>query len=144
MPSVPVAIVDLLESLLDAEQNSLFRFMEDGSPYLNRAAAEVKRPLTEMVRSGDRRSQLLAGLINALGGVPSPPRMRSGEQYLAYLSLQFLLPKLVDDKRLTVQRYENALRALGDGKGAIEARDLVARLLAEHRDELAMLLAAMK
>ena len=65
-----------------------------------------------MVAANDRHAGELADLIE------SPrrrPRARVGlsreEQYLAFLSLKFLLPKLVDEKQLTIQRYENALAA---------------------------------
>ena len=36
----PVAVVDALNSLLEAEQGSVFRFMGEGSPYLSRASAD--------------------------------------------------------------------------------------------------------
>jgi len=35
------------------------------------------------------------------------------EQYLAYLSLKFLLPKLVVEKNLLLTRFENAQAAIG-------------------------------
>src|SRR5437773_1512468 len=38
MTSPPVAVVDALNSLLEAEQSSVFRFMGEGSPYLSRAS----------------------------------------------------------------------------------------------------------
>jgi hypothetical protein len=54
----------------------------------------------------------LADLIDSLGTVATPhASLRRDEQFLAFLSLKFLLPKLVEEKRLELQRYENALRA---------------------------------
>ena len=108
----PAAVIDALNGLLEAEQNSIFRFMGEGSPYLSRAGAEVRRPLHEMVLAGQRRSMELADLIDRLGGVPSPRGIQREEQYLAFLTLKFLLPKLADAKRLTIERYDNARRAL--------------------------------
>jgi hypothetical protein len=109
----PVAVIDLLTSLLEAEMNSVFRFMGEGSPYLSRATVEVRRPLAEMVLNERRRAGELADLIDSLGTVPTPQvGVRRDEQFLAYLSLKFLLPKLVDEKGLEVQRYENALRGI--------------------------------
>src|SRR5438477_8948894 len=87
----PVAVVDLLNSLLEAELNSIFRFMGEGSPYLSRASAEVRRPLQEMVLAERRRAAEIANLIDALGSVPTPAgAIRRDEQYLAFLSLKFL------------------------------------------------------
>src|SRR5438105_3495518 len=97
----PVALVDLLNSLLEAEQTSVFRFMGEGYPYLNRATVEVRQPLQEMVATIDSRTARIADQIEALGGVPSlgPRGVDREEQYLSFLSLKFLLPKLVDSKK---------------------------------------------
>ena len=133
----PAAIIDVLNGLLEAELGSIFRFMGEGSPYLSRATAEVRKPLQEMVSTIPRRTREIADLIDSLGGVPTPRNIQPEEQYLAYLSLKFLLPKLVTSEQLLITRYENALRAL---KGAPkEVTGLVQRELAEHRSQLAIL-----
>src|SRR5438876_7985267 len=139
MSSPPVATVDVLNSLLEAETTSIFRFMGEGYPYLNRVTADVKKPLHEMVRTIEPRVLRLAEMIERLGGVPtSTPRgIDREEQYLAFLSLKFLLPKLVDAKKLLIERYENAIRAL---KGADrQAFAAVQSLLLEHKSQLAIL-----
>src|SRR5438874_3412831 len=139
MSTTPLATVDVLNSLLEAEITSVLRFMGEGYPYLNRATAEVKRPLQEMVLTIEPRVLRLAELIENLGGVPSctPRGIDREEQYLAFLSLKFLLPKLVDAKKLLIQRYENAIRAL---KGADrQALAVVQSLLLEHKSQLGSL-----
>src|SRR5688500_13533605 len=113
MSSAPVAVIDLLNSLLEAELNSVFRFMGEGSPYLSRATAEVRKPLAEMVVAGHRRAGEIADTIESLGVVPTPQAgVRTEEQYLAFLSLKFLLPKLVGEKQLIIERYRNALEGV--------------------------------
>jgi hypothetical protein len=138
-PSTPasVAVVDVLNSLLEAEQNSIFRFMGEGSPYLSRAAAEVRRPLQDMVSASHRHAEMLGNAIDALGGVPLPRGIRPEEQYLAFLSLKFLLPKLVGAKNLAIERYENALRAIPNAPA--EVRSLLNELLPDHRAQLTVL-----
>src|SRR5205085_11955540 len=107
------AVIDALNSLLEAELNSVFRFMDEGSPYLSRATADIRRPLRQMVVATHRRAGELADLIESLGVVPTPAAsLRSGEQYLAFLSLKFLLPKLVEEQKLLITRYENAMRTI--------------------------------
>jgi hypothetical protein len=139
----PVAVVDLLNSLLEAELNSVFRFMGEGSPYLSRASAEVRKPLQEMVLAEHRRAGELANLIESLGTVPTPAgAIRRDEQYLAFLSLQFLLPKLVIEKKLHIERYENALRELQRHKLPQlpgEVIPLIEAHLSQLRQELAAL-----
>src|SRR5207249_3264628 len=113
MPSAPAATLDALNSLLEAELGSVFRFVGSGLPHLTRASAAVRRPLEEMVAAAGRHADDLARLIEQLGGSPVPPlAVRPDDQYLSFLSLKFLLPKLVADKRLIIRRYENALASL--------------------------------
>jgi hypothetical protein len=140
MPSAPAAVIDVLNGLLEAELNSIFRFMGEGSPYLSRATVEVRRPLLEMVQAGERHAMELADMIDRLGGVPAPRSIQPEEQYLAFLTLKFLLPKLADAKRLTIERYENALRALRSAPTTPqEVIGLLNAQLSEHRAHLQVL-----
>jgi rubrerythrin len=139
MPApVPVAVVDALNSLLEAEQGSIFRFMGEGSPYLGRASGEVRRPLAQMVESNRRHVGELWRMIDELGAEPRTGGVRPEEQYLAFLSLKFLLPKLVEAKKLTIRRYENTLASVGGGAPA-EVIGLLERHLMDHRRELGLL-----
>lgn len=136
--AAPVAIIDTLNALLESERGSVFRFMHEGSPYLSHATADVRRPLQQMVESNERNVRELGGLIQFLGGVPTPSwGVQPEEQFLAFLSLKFLLPKLVDVKKLTIERYDNALSALAGAPA--EVRAVVERQLAEHREQLLVL-----
>jgi hypothetical protein len=137
MTAVPIAVVEVLNDLLDAELNSVFRFMGEGSPYLSRATAEVRKPLAEMVEASHRRAGELYAMIETLGGTPIPRGLQPEEQYLAFLSLQFLLPKLVDAKKLTIQRYKNALSAIKKlPDGGPEVMNLLNAHIAEHQQQL--------
>jgi hypothetical protein len=135
MSATPLALVDTLNALLEAEQSSIFRFMGEGYPYLNRATVDVRRPLQEMVNTIETRAAALADQIESLGGVPTfaPRGIDREEQYLAFLSLKFLLPKLVEAKQEMIERYENAIRAV---RGSEEAKALLTGLVEEHRAQL--------
>jgi hypothetical protein len=109
--------------------------MDEGSPYLSRATAEVKRPLEAMVQTNQRHAAELSDLIESLGGYPVPRSLRPEEQYLAFLSLKFLLPKLANEKQFTIERYENALQALGPTAPSI-VRDVLRAHIATHRRDL--------
>ena len=137
MTSPSAATIDVLNGLLEAEQSSVFRFMGEGSPYLSRASADVRRPLQGMVNANQRHVAALGTMVQRLGGFPVPRPVRPEEQYLAFLSLKFLLPKLLDAKKLLIERYENAIRAL---RGADrQALTVVQSLLLEHKSQLATL-----
>jgi len=142
MPPAPVAVIDALNSLLEAEVNSILRFMGAGYPHMNRATAELRRPLEQMLERRERRMDTLVGLIESLGGVPNtaPPGVDPEEQYLAFLSLKFLLPRLVHGKRLILERYENALRALRAQKDVDpEVLAAVEAMTQDHREGIALL-----
>jgi methionine aminopeptidase len=109
MIAVPEAIIDTLNGLLEAEVNSIFCFVMSGSPYLNEAPADLRKLMEEMHEVCHQHRKDLAALIESLGGVPRVRnRVPAEEQYLSYLSLKFLLPKLVVEKDLLLTRFENA------------------------------------
>jgi len=127
MAAVPEAILDTLNGLLEAEVNSIFCFVMNGSPYLNEAPADLRKLMDEMheVCLGHRKQ--LAELIGSLGGVPRVRnRVPVEEQYLSYLSLKFLLPKLVIEKDLLLTRFENAQATVGpDYPQVVEALEKI-------------------
>ena len=141
MSAVPVAAVEILNDLLDAELNSVFRFMGEGSPYLSRATAEVRRPLADMVASSDRRAGEIYSMIESLGGTPVPRGLRPEEQYLAFLSLKFLLPKLVTEKELALKHYRNALDRM---RTLPQASPEIIGMLERHVAEMAQELTALQ
>ena len=131
MSSGPVAIVDSLNSLLDAEANSLFRFMDEGSPYLGRTTAEMRKPLLEMVATGEKHMIELGEMVESLNGVPHSRHVKPEEQYLAYLSIKFLLPKLLEDKKLMIERYSNVKTTMAGAPP--EVIDLLDRHVKVHQ-----------
>jgi len=137
MSGGPLATVDALNSLVEAELNSLFRFMGEGSPYLSRATAEMRAPLLGMVAESERHAEEIAALIESLNGVPSLRSVQPEEQYLAYLSIKFLIPKLVNDKKLMIERYENVITSLPGANPAILA--VLKNHIAEHQADIAVL-----
>lgn len=137
-PSVPVAVVDALSSLFEAEENSIFRAVTKASPYLSRADAELREQIDAMARAKERHARETHELIEELGGEARPGRVAAEEQYLAYLSLRFLMPKLVEEKKLCIRRYENALKSIGD-PAPQNVRQVLERHLAEMRGELKVL-----
>ena len=132
-----VVTIDSLNSLLEAEANSIFHFVGQGSPYLNQAGPAVRNTLEELARHLDAHQSELSHLIRALGGQPATPTPPlAEEQYLSYLSLRFLLPKLVDAKELMIERYKNALTAVEHDPKAVE---VLQRHLAEMQQDLVIL-----
>jgi hypothetical protein len=131
--AVDYDIIDLVSDLLQSEQAGAFHFMTEADPYINRAEAELRRPLLEMVQSTIRREGELAALIDELGSSPPPPAVSKENQYLAFLSVDFLLPKLRDAKLASIRNYEKAIR-IAAGDEMVTA--VLEQHLREHRTEL--------
>jgi len=115
MPGVSVAILDVLQSLYEAERTSMFRLLGEGAPAIGPVPARVHELLRRLYDVNRQHIDELAAVIRRLGDMPRakpPAELTSDESYLKFLSLQFLLPKLVREKELMIERYENALRAL--------------------------------
>src|SRR5258705_11127456 len=106
MPA-PALVLDTLQSLLDAEQASIFRFMREGTPYLTRATFDTRRQIEQMAATSDRHAAALAELITSLGGQLRPETVHPANQYLSFLTLQVLFPKLAQAKRNTIEPYQN-------------------------------------
>src|SRR5882724_11058022 len=126
-------IIDLLSDLLQCEQAGPLHFMPESDPHINRAEAELRRPLLEMIKSIRRREGELAAVIDELGSSPPPPAVSKENQYLAFLSVDFLLPKLRDAKLASIRNYEKALKLVDDDE---MVNSVLEQHLREHRTEL--------
>ena len=131
--AVEYDIIDLVSDLLQSEQAGAFHFMTEADPYINRAEAELRRPLLEMIQSTIRREGELAAVIDELGSSPPPPAVSKENQYLAFLSVDFLLPKLRDAKLASIRNYERALKIAADDE-MVSA--VLEQHLRQHRVEL--------
>lgn len=138
MAAVNMLIIDALNSLLEAEWDSLFRFVGQSAPYLTRATVVLRQQLDRMAAANEQNAQALFQMVESLGGEPAGRSLEPREQYLAYLSLPFLLTKLIDAQLLLIRRYENARRALGKSAPP-QVLTLLEAHLAAHREELAVL-----
>src|SRR5689334_17315611 len=111
--AVDYDIVDLISDLLQGEQAGAFHFMTEADPYINRAEAELRRPLLEAIKRTIRREGELAASLDELGSTPPPPAVSKENQYLAFLSVDFMLPKLKVAKLASIRNYETAIRIAG-------------------------------
>jgi bacterioferritin (cytochrome b1) len=133
----PASVLDILYGLFESEEASIFRFMRQGEPYLTRATVETRHRIEAMADTSLQHAAQLANLIELLGGTIRLSAVHPENQFLAFLSLNFLIPKLAQAKRQSIERYENALNA---ARGAdTQIVDLLKSHLARHRADLAAL-----
>ena len=130
-------VIDILNGLFAKEQNSMVRFLADASPTLTRTEGEIRRPLVDMVKTHTRHCSELYRLIEYLGGIPINPQPQPEEQYMAFLALNFMLPKLVSTRKDTISTLTKALATLA--KAPAEVKSLLQAHLKDHQRELAIL-----
>ena len=112
MATAPEFVIDTLNGLLDAEENNIFRVVSRASPHIVSAEPSIREPIDALRAMSLRHTRELSEMIVSHGGEPTA-QVRPDERNLAFLSLKFLLPKLVAEKDLILTRYENAKARLG-------------------------------
>jgi hypothetical protein len=131
------AVVDTLNALLRAEQASPFRFAAVGSLYLGRAGTELRQALAYVAAADARRAGMLWEMVERWGGDPVCGRPHPAEQHLAFLSAQFLLPKLFAAKETVRQQYRDAIGLSPTGPPTLMAT--LKTHLSEHAAEMRVL-----
>ena len=114
-------LLDVLRRLLESEQSGVFGFLAAADPYVSRASASIKRLLQRIVAEQAQRMTELGAWVEELGGVVGPLRPTLEHQHLAYLSFEYLLPRLRDDKARSIGAYEKAIAVLGHDEDGIAA-----------------------
>lgn len=127
-------MIDVISDLLQAEQCGVFHFLAEADPFINRAAADIRRPLQDMIAATTRRENDLVGLLDQLGTTPKPIAVAPENQYLAFLSIDFLLPKLRAAKLKSIAAYEKAIRQVGDANPSATA--ILNAHIEEHRRDI--------
>jgi hypothetical protein len=130
------ASIEALSALLDTERTSILRFMDEDSSHLTRATVTLRKKVDAMYRANARRVGQLVTTIESLGGSIRPPGVQREDQYLAFLTLQFMIPKLIEDKKRSIAAAERARTLLAS---APELAAIVTMQLAQHQSELAAL-----
>jgi hypothetical protein len=126
----------LLNELLDDELNSPARFIQESVPYIEPELRHLREPLKRMLESRRARSTELIKLLQTLDVEPASYRLHAEEQYLAFLSLKFLLPRLIEWKNRAILLHERALMLAGEDS---PLHQLISRHLQQHQAELAAL-----
>jgi hypothetical protein len=133
-------LAGILDALLTGERTDAFGFLASSSPYVGHSAAAWRTVQTILAASRQRQLEL-AAMLDAMGVMPRPGTFPPETQYLAFLSMEFLLPKLIEAKERSIRQYEMALTQTGDENQHVTS--VLARHLEEHRAELDLLKAGL-
>ncbi len=136
MTETQSAIVDVLQQLLAEGQQGIFHYLGESGAYVGARLAGLLRPLESMIEQTRRNESELAGMIDAHGGQISPIVVNMEMQTLAYLGVEFLLPKLIAEKKATIARYQESIKAVGETSSDGQ---VLTRQLSGHLEDLARL-----
>jgi hypothetical protein len=137
IPAARVDVVGVIGNLLGAEHMGAVHFLAASDPYLGRADAGLRRMLQGIMQTSLRHEGELAMLLEDLGATPRLPRVNAEHQYMAFLSTDYLLPKVRQDKARSTAEYERAVALLEGGNEAVVGTLL--SHLDDHRRDLAEL-----
>lgn len=135
MPSLQ-AIADVLNDLLATELASEFASIVRSAPHAGRSGTGVRKTIRYVAEADARRTDDLWLLLLSLGMEPRPGR-RHREAVEAYLSIDYLLPRMILKKERTLQAYRGAVAIVGDTPESVAAT--LRRHLTEHAGELEVL-----
>ena len=131
-----------LNAVLHTETRSLLQHVEtEAQPYYAPADYRLWKMLRAMRHSDDEHAQRLSSLLAELELPERPGTFDLSVAGFHYVDLRTLLPKLVDEKRRQVARYERALEAAKDWR---QVTVELAALLTENREQLGQLSAHLR
>lgn len=126
-------VVDVLCGLLAGEQGNLFHFMKEADAYIRPGEVGLRRLIQGMIEADARREEELIGLITERGGCPRLALVVPERQYMAYLSMEYMLPRLIESREASVRRYEKAVKEVGEEEGVA---GVISKQLGELGEEL--------
>jgi len=121
-------VIGLLNDLLELESRSLVTRLGEARPFVGWAGAEDGPVLQQIIEQEADHQRRLVAAIEALDGVPRPARNDTLSAGLHYLSVQYLLPQIVEEKQRLIAAYrQSADKTPADGPAAAVVADILAR-----------------
>jgi hypothetical protein len=141
MPNLD-ALARELNALLHTETRSLLQHVEtEAQPYYSPDDYRLWKMLRNMRHLNDEHARRISALLTELELPERPGPFDVSVAGFHYVDLRTLLPKLVDEKRRQVARYERALEAAKDWR---QVTVELAALLTENREQLGQLSAHLR
>lgn len=128
-----VAIVEILNELLSAEQRNLVTYLMESTVFVSRLGMEELTLLQRMAKDADDAGAQLADAISRFGGAPGLRRVDLAPADLHFQELKIALPRLTADRQALVDAYTIADSRLANEP---EAAAVVGRIKQRHADEL--------
>jgi hypothetical protein len=128
-------VIGMLSGLLAQERRAVFHYLGESGAYIRGPWASLRKALERMVREARENEMELGELIEARGEVVRPVAVNMEMQNLPYLSVDYLMPKLVQAKLKSIAAYEAAIAAAAEADVVV----VLARHVGRHREDLVRL-----
>lgn len=129
-------LADKLSVLLATETRSLARHLNEATPYLSLPAYAVWASLRHLGDKAAEHARRISDIFKFLGVAPRTISFNSDVAYYHYISLERLLPVLIEEKQRQVKAYQEAIQLAASRP---EVKQVLLQLEAEnlqHLDQL--------
>jgi hypothetical protein len=139
---IPLAEQSVLQELVRRESRSLLQYVGDSFPWVG---SETREALARFRRIVDEDRRSVGSLAQLLARNRVPPPFLGGFPAwfttINFVSLDYLIPQLIDAQRQAIESLERDLRELSDEKIRAHLTDVLA-MKRRHLGELEKLSAA--
>ena len=125
-----------LDNLSHAEQRSMLPRLQESTVFVSWASADEAEAVREMVAQEQEHIAWLVGMISDLGESPTPCTADVRTTSIHYLQLDAIMPRVTQNKKNLVARYEQAAAAVSSDEAASA---LVGRITERHQAHVARL-----
>ncbi|MCE9592202.1 MAG: hypothetical protein K8S99_16985 [Planctomycetes bacterium] len=133
------ALADELNVLLTTETRSLVRHLNEARPYLTPRTFPIWKKIEGMMHDNDIHAAHLNTLLEGVRITPRPVSYNSEVASYHFLTLDSLIPLLIEEKQSQVAAYQRALEHASASPADPDLCDELSHLLTEVRGHLDVL-----
>lgn len=113
------AIAILLNDLLTTESQSLLHHVVNGRPHVDANTFKAWKAIQQVAKRDTGHAGRLTALLNRLDLPERPLGFSQNVAFLHYMTIEKMLPLLIDEKRQQIDRYQQAITHAGQNKSLI-------------------------
>jgi len=136
----PTALAEELSGVLATERRGLLRHIAVATPYITARTYKLFQQVKHIAHDSVEHTQRLTDLMQGLELEPTAVPFQQDVANFHFVTLESVLPLLIEEKQSQIDAYERAIGHLGD---LPEARAELESLLADNREHLKQLQTAL-
>jgi hypothetical protein len=129
-------VIRIVSDLSSALASSMLIHLEDVATFVSDADVSMATAIEQMASEEKQCLHRLADLLDSLDATPGPPRVQAAIAAMPYNEVHVLIPRLIKDKAVLVDRCKRAASMVMDHSAATECLAAVTHRHSEHLDKL--------